>query len=71
MTKQKQWRFQNNSSVHVKMLTDSFAVLMHPFNQLQIHHHVSQQYTQRIKLELRKDAHYKSGMPIVQASPHQ
>ena len=65
MMKQKQWRFQNSSSVHVKRLTDSFAVLMNPFNHLQIHHHVLQHYTQRTKLELRKDAHYKSGTPIV------
>ena len=47
--KPKQWRFQNNSSVHVKRLTDCFAVLMHLFNYLPILHHVSQLYTQGTK----------------------
>ena len=35
------------------------------FNHLQFHHHVLQQYMQRTRLEWRKDAHYKSGTPIV------
>ena len=43
----------------------SYAVLMHPFNHLQIHHHVLQQYTQRTRPELKKDAHYKSGTQIL------
>ena len=64
-------KFQNSSSVHVNRLTESFAVLMHLFNCLPIHHHVSQLYMQRTKQELRKDAHYTSGTPIVPPSPHQ
>ena len=61
----KQWIFQNNSSVHVKRLMDCFAVLTHLFNHLPIHHPVLQLYTQRTRLELRKDAHYRLGKPIV------
>ena len=61
---------QNSSSVHVNRLTDSFAALIHLFNHLPIHHHVSQLYTQRTKQELRKYAHYRSGRPI-QPSPYQ
>ena len=34
MAKQKQWRFQNNSSVHVKRLTDSFAIFIHTLQPL-------------------------------------
>ena len=70
MMKQKQWRLQNNSSVHVKMLTNSFTVLIQLFNHLQINHHVSQLYMQRTRLKLRKDAHYRSETPIVQPPPH-
>ena len=37
-----------------KKAKDSFAVLMHPFNHLQIHHHVLQQYMQRTKQRTEK-----------------
>ena len=46
-------------------LMDNLAILMHLFNHLPTHHHVLQPYTQRTKQEFRKDAHCKSGMPIV------
>ena len=42
---------------------DTLAVLMDLFNHWQIHHHILQQYMQRP--ELKRDAHYKLGMPIV------
>ena len=37
----KAWRFWNSSLVYVKRLMDNFVVLMHLFNYLQMHHHVS------------------------------
>ena len=58
-------RFQYNSLVYGKRLMDNFAALMRLFNHLQIHHHVSQQYMQRTRLELRNNGHYKSGMSMV------
>ena len=57
MMKQKQWRFWNKSSVYVKRLMDNFVGIMDLFNHWQIHHHVSQQYMQRTRPELRNDAH--------------
>ena len=52
-------------------LTDSFAVLMHLLNQFAnptiMYHNI---YTQGTKQELIKDAHYRSGTPIVPPSPH-
>ena len=53
MMKQRQWRFQNNSSVYAKRLIDNFGVLIHPFNHLKIHH-VSQQIYAKNKTEIEK-----------------
>ena len=68
--KQKEWEFQNSSSVHVNSLMDSFAVLTHLFNHLPIHHYVSQLYMRKTKQELRKDAHFRSQTPIEPPSLH-
>ena len=49
MMEQKQWKFQNNSSLHVNRQKDSFAVSMHLFNHLPTHHHVLQLFMPRTK----------------------
>ena len=53
-----------------QMLMDNFVALIHLFNFLPIHHHALQLYTQRTNYKLRKDAHYRSEISIVQLSPH-
>ena len=48
-----------------------FCSINTPLQPLAIHHHVSQLYMQRTRLEWRRDAHYRSGKPTVQPSPYQ
>ena len=71
MMKQKQWRFQNNSSAHVKKLTDNFAVINAPFQPLANPPSCITAIYAKNKVGIEKDAHYRSETAIVQPSPHQ